>query len=243
MWSFVLEIAELWRQVLAPFLIVGDVLLGVLLGVLLASLVLQRVARDLAARRRQTLIERYRPLVDAITQFGPTPQTLAELRHAPGRHRQIISSVLLAPLHAATGGLVAHVRDAAAAIGLVEQWFADLENRRWWVRAESVRALAFIQDTSARPAIVHALDDEHEEVRAAAVEAAGRLGDPLVIPTLLARLADGSRYQWARVVEALRSLGSPVTPALIELARARPDRARLAMNVLGMIGTVAAIEP
>jgi hypothetical protein len=234
-----LQIAELLRRVLVPFIFAG----GSLLGVLLAYLVIQRMLRELAWRRRQTLVARYRPLVDAITQLGPTPRALERLRRVPVFHRHIIGGLLLAPLHAARGDLVSHVRDAAVAIGLVEQWLADLRNRRWWLRADSVRALGFVEERLALPAIMRLLDDEHEEVRAAAVEAAGRLGDPRAIPALLGHLAEGSRYQRARVVDALRSLGPPVTPALVELARARPDQARLAADVLGLIGTAAAIDP
>jgi hypothetical protein len=234
-----LQIAEILRQILVPFLFIGGSLLGVLLG----YLVLQRVIRDLAAGRRLTLVTRYRSAIDAITQGGPAPQALDRLRRAPASHRPIVAGLLLAPLRSARGDLVLHVREAAMAIGLVEQWLADLENRRWWVRAEGVRALAFVQEPSALPAILHALDDEHEEVRAAAVEAAGRLGDPRAIPALLEHLADGPGYQRARVVEALRILGPPVTPALVELARARPDQTRLVADVLALIGTAAAIDP
>jgi HEAT repeat protein len=234
-----LQTAELLRRVLVPFLILG----GSLLGVLLAYLVIQRAVRELAWRWRQTLVARYRPVIDAITQFGLTPQALDRLRRAPAFHRRIIAGLLLAPLHAARGDLVSHVRDAAVAIGLIEYWLGNLKNRRWWLRADSVRALGFVEERWELPAILRALDDEHEEVRAAAVEAAGRIGDPRAIPALLERLADGSRYQRVRVVEALRNLGPLVTPALVGLAGARPDHARLAADVLGLIGKVAAIDP
>jgi hypothetical protein len=234
-----LHAAELVRLVLVPFLFIG----GSLLGVLLAFLVIQRVVRELAWRRRQTLVARYRPVIDSITQFGPTPQALERLRRIPAFHRPIVAGLLLAPLRAARGDVISHVREAAVAIGLIERWRADLRDRRWWLRADGVRALGFVEERSALPAILRALDDDHEEVRAAAVEAAGRLGDPRAISALLGHLADGSRYQRARVVDALRSLGSPVTPALVELARARPDQARLAIDVLGLMGTAAAIDP
>jgi hypothetical protein len=234
-----LQTAELLRRVLVPFLFIG----GSLLGVLLAYLVTQRVVRELVWRRRQTLVTRYQRVIDTITQFSLMPQALERLRRAPAFHRRIVADLLLAPLHAARGDVVSHVRDAAVAIGLVEHWLADLQNRRWWLRADSVRALGLIEERSALPAIMRALDDEHEEVRAAAVEAAGTLGDPRAIPALLGHLADGSRYQRARVVDALRSLGPPVTPALVELARARPEHARLAADILGLIGTVAAVDP
>jgi hypothetical protein len=234
-----LQIAELLHRVLVPFLLVS----GSLLGLLLAFLIIQRFVRELRWKRRQSLIVRYRPVIDAIAQFGPTPHSLAELQRAPANHRRIVAGLLLAPLHAARGDLVSHVRDTAQTIGLVEDWHRDLENRRWWLRADGVRALGFIEDPSALPAIMRALNDEHGEVRAAAVEAAGRLGDERAIPALLGHLADGSRYQRVRVIDALRGLGPPVTPALVELARAQPDRARLVVDVLGLIGTVAAIDP
>lgn len=234
-----LQTAELIGRVLVPFLITG----GSLLCALLAYLVIQRGVRELAWRRRQTLVTRYRPLTDAITQVGLTPEALERLRGVPAVHRRIIADLLLAPLRAARGNFVAHVRHAAAAIGLVDQWLADLRNPRWWLRADGVRALGFVEEPSALPAIMQALDDEHEEVRAAAVEAAGRLGDSRAIPALLGHLADGSRYQRARVIDALRNLGPAVTPALVELVRVRPDHARLAADVLGLIGTVAAIDP
>jgi hypothetical protein len=233
-----IEAADVFRRLLVPFLVVG----GSLLAILLAYLVLQRVVRELAARRRQTLVSQYRPLINTITQSGLTPQALEQLRAAPAFHRRIVADLLLAPLHSSRGDLVAHVRSAAAAIGLVEQWLTDLQSRRWWRRAEGVRALGLVEGVAALPAIMRALDDEHEEVRAAAVEAAGRLGDPAAITTLVGHLSDGARYPRVRVVDALRSLGPPVTPALVELARAQPDQTRMVADVLGLIGTVAAVD-
>ena len=197
----------------------------------------------MAFRRRERLVTRYRPLVDAITQSGLTPQTFERLRRMPARHRGIVASLLLAPLHATRGDVVSHVRDAAAAIGLVGGWVADLEHRHWWVRADAVRALGLIEEPSALHRVMRALDDVHDEVRAAAVEAVGTFGNPYSIPALLEHLADGSRYQRARVVDALRRLGPAVTPALVECARAQPEQAPLVLELLGLVGTSAAIEP
>ncbi len=237
-WSSMVHTAELLRGVLVPFLVIGGSLLGLLLG----FLVVQRGIRALVCRRRDTLIARYRPLIDEITQSPPTPELLERLRRIPVRHRKVVAHLLLAPLHAARGDLVSHVRDAAVALGLVDRWLGDLQHRHWWVRADAARALGFVEARSAQPAIMHALDDAHAEVRAAAVEAVGRLGDLSAIPALLGHLADGSHYQRARVIDALRDLGPAVTPALVAFARAHPERARLAVDVLGLIGTAAASE-
>ena len=136
-----------------------------------------------------------------------------------------------------------YVRDAAVAIGAVSRWLSDLGHRHWWARAEAVRALGLIEEPSALLPIMAGLNDGHDEVRAAAVDALGSFGNPCAIPALLAHVADGSRYQRARVVDALRRLGPTVTPALVEFARAKPEQAPLALELLGLIGTSAAIEP
>lgn len=237
--SFVLHTAELLRGVLLPFLVIG----GTLLGVLVAFLVVQRGVREMAFRRRERLVTQYRPLVDAITQSGVTPQAFEQLRRTPDAHRRIVASLLLAPLHATRGEIVSHARDALVAIGAVGRWLEDLEHRHWWVRADAVRALGLIEEPSALRRIIHILDDGHGEVRAAAVDAVGAFGDPYAIPALLEHLADGSRYQCARVVDALRRLGPGVTPALVEFARAQPEQAPLGLELLGLIGTSAAIDP
>lgn len=234
-----LQTVDLLRRVLVPFLVTG----ASLLGALFAYLFIQRAVREVRWRRRQAVITRCRPMIEALTQFGPTPQTLADLRVAAASHRRIVAGLLLAPLHAARGEIVSHVRAGAAASGVIDDWRADLQDRRWWLRADGVRALGFVEERSALPAILAALDDEHEEVRAAAVDAAGRVGDPRAIPALIGHLADDSRYQRARMVEALRSLGPAVTPALVELAGAHPEHAQLAAEILGLIGTATAIEP
>lgn len=210
---------------------------------LLAYLLIQRAVRELTFRRRHRLVARYQPFVDAITQFGAAPETLDLLRGVPAFHRRIVAGLLLAPLHVARGSLVSHVREAAIAIGLVEQWLADLRSRRWWLRADGVRALGFVAHLPALPAILRALNDEHQEVRAAAAEAAGRLGNPRAIPLLLAQLDNGSRYQRARVVDALQQLGPRVTPALADFVEAHPQHAALAAEVLELIGTAAAMDP
>jgi HEAT repeat protein len=234
-----LQTAELLRGVLVPFLTVS----GSLLGVLFAYLLMQRFVRELRWRRRQRLLARYRPIVDAVTRAAPAEESLRRFRAISPSHNRIVAELLLAPLHAARGDVVSYARAAAVTAGLVAQWLRDLRDPRWWRRADGIRALGFVEEPSSVVPILGALDDAHREVRAAAVEASGRLGDPRAIPVLLEHLADGRCYQRTRMVEALRNLGPAVTPAVAELGRSQPEHARLAAEILGLIGTVSAIDP
>ena len=234
-----LEIADLVQRILVPFL-AGTALL---LGALLAALVIQRVLRERAWQRRLDVMARYRAVIDAIVRAGVTEETRPALERLPAFEKRIVADLLLAPLNSARGDLVSHVRGAAEVIGLVAQWQSETADRRWWVRANAIRALGFVEEPSALTAMMAALDDDHAEVRAAAVDAAGRLGSAVAIPLLLARLSDGSHYQRARVVDALRNLGAGVTGDLVEMARAHPQHTRLVAEVLGLIGTALAIDP
>jgi hypothetical protein len=237
--SAMVDTAELLRRVLAQFLVVA----GSLLGVLMVWLLLGRFAREFAWKRRQRLVARYRPVVQAITQAGVSGPVRQRLQQIPARHRRLVGDLLLAPLHIARGNIVTYVRDAAAAIGLLDAWLCDVGHREWWRRADALRALGIVEEQTALRVVLSALADRHEEVRAAAVDAAGRLRDARAIPALLEHLGDASRHQRARVVEALRGLGPTVTPALIEMGRSRADRAKVAADLLGLVGTSAAIEP
>ena len=145
-------------------------------------------------------------------------------------------------LRLTTGEIVLRLRDAAAALGLLEQWTASLRDRRWWIRAEAVRALGLVREASCVDRLFGALDDAHEEVRAAAVDALGRIGDPRCGPALLARLGDQSRHQRARVVEAIRALGPSTTPVLLGHAREHPVDLATTADILGIVGATSAIE-
>jgi HEAT repeat protein len=234
-----LQTADVLRGVLVPFLAVS----GMLLGVLFAYLLIQRFVRELKWRRRQTLLARYRPIVEAVIQAMPAEEAMRAFRAIRPTHNRIVAELLLSPLRTARGDLVTYARRAAVSAGLVAQWLGDLRDTRWWRRADGIRALGFIEESSAIVAILAALDDSHREVRAAAVESSGRLRDPRAIPALLAHLADGKCYQRARMVDALRHLGPAVTPAVAAFGRSQPEHARLAAEILGLIGTASAIDP
>jgi HEAT repeat protein len=216
--------------------------LAATLVVALVGLALWRGFDELRFLRRQRLIARYRPIVDVLLSPAPDPDIVQRLAGTPRRHRPILADLLLSGLRLTKGEVVPRLRDAAAALGLVDRWTERLDHRRWWVRAEAARALGLVREAPSVDALLQALDDPHEEVRAAAVDALGRIGDSRCGPALLARLRDESRHQRARVVEALRALGPSMVPMLLTHARERPSDTPMTLDILGIVGGTAAID-
>jgi len=216
--------------------------LTAILALSLAGLVVWRAVDEVFYLRRQRLIARYRPLVVALLDRTADAGHVVRLVATPRRHRDLLGGLLLATLRVTTGDIVPRLRDAAQALGLIERWTAAMEDRRWWVRAEAVRALGLVRHHDSMDRLIRALDEPHEEVRAAAVDALGRIGDPACGPILLARLPDESRHQRARVVEAIRSLGPSMMPILLEHARAHADDTAMTIDILGVVGGTMAID-
>ena len=224
--------------------LIAIVLIGLAAALALAllGLIFWRTVDEVRFLWRQRIIARYRSLIDALVTPTPGPETMRRLLASPQRHRSVIADLILMALRLTTGEIVLRLRDAAAALGLLEQWTASLRDRRWWIRAEAVRALGLVREASCVDRLFGALDDAHEEVRAAAVDALGRIGDPRCGPALLARLGDQSRHQRARVVEAIRALGPSITPVLLGHAREHPVDLATTADILGIVGATSAIE-
>ena len=216
--------------------------LAAALLIALVGLVLWRAIDEMRFLLRQRRVARYRPLVDALLTSTPAPETLQRLIDTPARHRDVLADLLLASLRLTTGDVVPRLREAAAALGLVDRWTASLEDRRWWVRAAAVRSLGLAREPSSLNALLAALDEPHEEVRAAAVDALGRIGDPACCALLLARLRDESRHQRARVVEAIRALGASVLPVLLAYAREQASDTAVTIDIIGVVGGSGAID-
>lgn len=231
-------LTEGFRHALAVGLLVAT--LAVVLT--LFGLVITRLLDEHRFRLRQRLNARCQPLILAIMK--PDAPNSARLRLvAEGRaHPDVVSDLVLKTLEVATGPAVPALRGVTEELGMVRRWSAGLRDRRWWVRAESARALGLVRETSVIASLTIALDDDHEEVRAAAVEALGSIGDPRCIPDLLRRLSEETRHQRARVVEALRQLGEAVTPALVAHVRHRPSDTAIAADLIGLIGGAAALD-
>jgi HEAT repeat protein len=229
-------IADTIRAVLLPFLLVTGGLLLLLVG----YIVILHSTGEVAFRRRQRLLGLYRPLVDAT--LSGDGDALDRLTASPARHRAIVSALLLEPLRVTGGQATTRARAAAEALGLIDQWTDQLDDRRWWTRAEAARALGLVKCADVVPALAAALDDPFDEVRAGAVESLGLIADPRAIPDLIARLADQSRHQRVRLVHALQQFGAAAVLPLIEHGQAQPaDRAAVA-EILGSIGAAGALD-
>jgi hypothetical protein len=217
-------------------------LMAAVLLVALVGLIVWRVVDEVRFLRRQRIIARYRPLLHALLTPEPSGDAVARLVATPTRHLGIVADLFLAALRLTTGDLVPRLRDAAGKLGLMERWGRAMVDRRWWVRAEAIRALGLVRDHERVPALLAALDDDHEEVRAAAVDALGRIGDPQCGTALLARLPDESRHQRARVLEAIRALGPSMVPVLLAHVADHPADTAMTADVLGTVGGTAALE-
>jgi HEAT repeat protein len=234
---------------MTPLLDLSQTVVAAVLAVLAAQLLLALVGLmiwrgvdELRYLRRQRLIARYRPLVDALLAPVPDLDAMARLVQVPVHHRGILGDLILAALRLTTGDVIARLREAARAVGLLEKWTAALADRRWWVRTEAVRALGLVRDPASVDRLLEALDEPHEEVRAAAVDALGRIGDPRCAPALLAQLHDESRHQRARLIEAIRCLGPSIMPVLLEHARQLSANPAMMVDVVGIVGGTAAID-
>jgi hypothetical protein len=233
-----LYIADQFRRSLILFLIVG----GSLLLLLITGLIVARAIDELRYRRRQRVIAKCRPAIDALLLPDPPEDAVDRLRMFVRRHEDVIAQLLVAPARIATGSMVEQLRTAAQALGIIDCWVRDLGNRRWWVRAEAARALGVLKETSVTDALIATLDDDHEEVRAAGVEALGHIADPRTVPILVSKLSDQSRHQRVRVVEAVHRCGSEAVPALRAHERLHPGNRAIIAELLGVIADPSAID-
>jgi HEAT repeat protein len=231
-----------WLDKSREIAVVALAVLGAALALALIGLIIWRAVDEIRYLRRQRIIARYRPLIDALLTPKGEAGAVERLVAAPRRHRDLLSDLLLGALRLTTGDVVPRLGDAAAALGLVDRWRGQLDDRRWWVRAAAVRALGLVRDMSSSDRLEAALDEVHEEVRAAAVDALGRIGDPMCAPALLARLRDESKHQRARVVEALRALGPSIVPVLIAHATEESCNTATTVDILGVVGGTAAVD-
>jgi len=233
-----LRFAEAFRDALLPFIVGGSALLLLMLVVLVA----QRLLRAAAERRRRSLVARYGPMVAAALD-GDAMSLAAAVKVIPPRHRPLVASLVLAPLHVVRGGHNTRAAQLADGLKLTDAWRTDLRSRHWWHRSEAALALGLLRDQASLPALIHLLDDEHEQVRAAAIDALGQLGDPSAIAPLLARMNDPTRHERARLVQSLRAFGPGATTTLLDHGAAHPGDRALVATVLALVGGAAAREP
>lgn len=233
-----LSFAEAFRNVLIPFILGGSAFLLLLLALLVG----QRLVRAAIGARRRSLVSRYGPIIDQALG-SESPQAFEAATRIPRRHRPLIASLLLAPLHVVRGGYATRAAQLADRLGLVDGWHNDLQSRHWWHRSEAALALGLLRDQASVPALLGLLDDEHEQVRAAAIDALGQTGDPSAIAALLSRLSDPTRHERARLVEALRAFGADATSALLAHGTSSPHDRTLVATILSFIGGAAARDP
>jgi len=232
-----LTIAERFRDALVPFLVAGTTILLALFLLLVA----QRLFRAAAASRRNSLTDRYRPVIDAAL-VTDAPEAVAAVKRIPARHRRIAADIVLATLRIVRGASNERARVIAGHLGLTNGWREDLTSRFWWHRSEAALALGLLRDPKSVPMLTPLLDDDHEQVRAATIDALGQIGDVRAIAPLLARMGEPTRHERARLVQALRAFGEDASRALVQHGvRHEGDRAVVA-TVLSFVGGAGATD-
>ena len=232
------HITQYVDAILVPFLLAA----GTLLLALVCHVLILHGVRDIVFHRRQRLIRHYRVIVEAALRDDDNVVGVARLLAAPWHHRHVLASLILEPLSVTEGAVTRRGAEIAVALGLVDRWKRQLRDRRWWVRAEAVRALGLVKHAATLPVLIVALDDPYDEVRAVAVEALGQIADPSAIPALVSRLSDQSRHQRVRLVQALERFGSAVVAPLLEHAKANPGEAAIIAELLGSVGAASALD-
>jgi hypothetical protein len=232
-----LTIAERFRDVLVPFLLAGTAILLLML----VALIGQRLFRAAAHARRRSLVDRYRPIIDAALG-SDSSHALDDAAAIPARHRPIAAEIVLSTLRVVRGGHNDRARVLAERLGLTDGWRHDLASRFWWHRSEAALAIGLLRDKKAVPLLTPLLDDDHEQVRAAAIDALGQIGDSWAITPLLARMSQPARHERARLVQALRAFGDRATRALVLHGQREAGDRALVATVLSYVGGAGAQE-
>ena len=232
------HITQYVDAILVPFLLAA----GTLLLALVCHVLILHGIRDIVFHRRQRLIRDYRPFVEAALHVDGDGVSVARLLAAPWHHRPVLSALILEPLSVAEGAVTRRGAEIAKSLGLVDRWKRQLRDRRWWIRAEAIRALGLVKYEAALPVLIVALDDPFDEVRAVAVEALGQIADPSAVPALVSRLSDQSRHQRVRLVQALERFGHAVVPQLLEHVKTHPEEAAIVAELLGSVGAASALD-
>ena len=217
-------------------------LLAAALAVLFVALLVERGVRDWRFARTRRIRALYRPAVDAWYGTGGSASESARVLAIPRRHRAAVAALLVAPLEALSGEIVERCRELLEQLGMVDEWFRGLGDRRWWRRAEAAHYLGLARVLRASADLVALLDDEHEEVRASAVSALGRIRDPSTIPVLVSQL-HAPRAQRVRVIGALRDFGPAAAAHLARYGGEQPREKAHVAGALAAIGSASVIGP
>ena len=173
-----------------------------------AIVVVERAVSALVRARRESIEDRYRPLVRGA--LAGDDAAVGRLVAAPARHRLAIARLLIEPLiDDRDPARIARTRAIVGALSIIPIADRYLRSWLWWRRAVALRALGVLQLRDHTAAVVAALDDPHPDVRAAALDALTYMRDVTSLPAVVVRLHDASLHP-ARRLAALAAFGPRV---------------------------------
>ena len=200
-----------------------------------AIVVVERAVSALVRARRQSIEDRYRPLVGGALAGDDT--AVGRLVAAPARHRLAMARLLVEPLiDDREPARIARTRAIVGALSFVPIADRYLRSRLWWRRAVALRALGVLQLRDHTAAVVVALDDPHPDVRAAALDALTYMQDVTSLRAVVVRLHDASLHP-ARRLAALAAFGPECEDFLLELSQVDSTHLVNYAHALAICGT------
>jgi hypothetical protein len=178
-------------------------------------------------------------LADAIARGAPDDDTRSALRRLSHRRALALLEELAPSLAGPDAGTV---REAAAAVGVLDRADRRCGARSWRKRVHAVRVLTALGGGEAVvPALLH---DPRPEVRAAAAEwAADHPAEP-VVERLVAMLAEDRAFMRSTVMDSLiRLRRDAVAPLARAIAQREGTTGPAALEVAARIASPALAEP
>jgi HEAT repeat protein len=229
------------------FIILVSVVMGTCL--LIAVAIFRRWQQIRHTRYVHSLQRQYRPVVAKVLSGARSPSGIEALRELPLADVELLLDPLFSKRKLSERSLV-FLQALCAELGLIELWqsrlangrsaaipfsgsrghegLPDRGNRRYLLRAKSIRNLGTLRHRPSWPLLVKALDDRHPDIQLVALRSLAALGAPESFPVLRDRLhavVEGKTTSppWQGLQAALVSFDLTCVPALLPSLR-HPDR-------------------
>ena len=207
-----------------------------LIAALVAYKALQSFLHRLLHRRRSI----FQPALDRLIQGDPS--SALALRPRLWGDAGLLEDLLVESFGQVSGSLREDVRTVAFNSGLIERRLRQAGSRKIHVRAEAYNRLGLLGAAKAVPMLAAGLAREDYAMKIVIVRALGRIHSAEALPVLLSALGEGHGPLSRFLMHALVDYGYEAVPGLMSLAD-RPGAAQAdAIDLLGQLHALAALN-